>query len=302
VGGKTGWLAAYELGGTKTLVGLATREGALVARHRIPTGTPEQTLGAAAAWFEAELGARGGEIEAVGAGSFGPLDLRQGRLSQTPKPGWSGFDLAGQLGTRHRAPVALDTDVNAAALAEHQHGAARGASVAVYVTVGTGIGAGVICEGRPLHGLIHPEAGHLRLRRVEGDTFAGVCPFHGDCVEGLASGTAMRTRWGVSAEDLPADHPGWAIEASLIGRWLAALVLALSPERIVLGGGVARGGQLGPELLFGWARQALAAELGGYVAADLSRPGYISPPALGNEAGLLGAVELARRRANGLSY
>jgi fructokinase len=295
VGGEGGWLAAYELGGTKTLVGLATQGGALVASHRIPTRTPEQTFAGTGEWFRAQLAARGGRVGAVGVAAFGPLDLARGQVSRTPKEGWSGADLRGLLAAFHGAPVVLDTDVNAAALAEHRRGAAQGARVAVYVTVGTGIGAGVVIGGRPLHGLVHPEAGHLRLRRRPEDSdFRGVCPFHGDCVEGLASGPAMRARWGVAAEDLAPDHPGWAIEAAALGGFLASLVLTLSPERLVLGGSVALGGRLGQGPLLARVRRALAEELGGYVAIDLSVDGYLVSPALGGEAGLLGAIELAR--------
>ena len=291
---EQGWLAAYELGGTKTIVGLATPAGELVARHRIPTRTPDETFAVAAAWFEGELKTRGGEVEAVGVAAFGPLDLRAGRVSRTPKESWSGTDLKTLLAALHQAPVALDTDVNAAALAEHRRGAAQGAHVAAYVTVGTGIGAGVVIEGEPLHGLVHPEAGHQRLRRRPEDAaFRGICPFHGDCVEGLASGPAMRARWGVAAEELEADHPGWSLEAALLGAFLASLVLTLSPERIVLGGSVAEGGRLGQKALFARVRQSLDEELAGYVAG-LSLEGYLLPPALGGDAGLLGAVELAR--------
>jgi len=227
-------------------------------------------------------------VAAVGVASFGPLDLdprspRRGTIAATPKPGWSGADVAGAFRALG-VPVAVDTDVNGAALAEHRWGAGRGLDVFVYVTVGTGIGGGAVIGGRTLRGAAHPEMGHLRVPRDrEADRFPGVCPFHGDCLEGLASGPAMERRWGAPPEALPADHPGWSLEARYLALGLAAVVAVLAPERIAIGGGVT-----GQPALLPMVREELRRVLGGYLAMP-----DIVPPALGARAGVLGGVALA---------
>ena len=284
-------LGAVETGGTKTVCAVGTGPGDVRVVATVPTTTPEETLGAAA---EA-LAPHG--VAALGVGAFGPVDLDPasptwGRVLRTPKPGWSGADVAGPLGRALGVPVGFDTDVNAAALGEGAAGAACGLDQFAYVTVGTGIGAGVVVGGRPVRGRPHPEVGHVPVPRDASDAFTGVCPFHGDCWEGLASGPAVEARWGRPAEGLPPAHPAWPVQARAVARGLAALVLTASPRRVVLGGGV-----MDAPGLLGLTRSALADVLAGYVAG-LERPGamdgFVVRPALGGRAGVAGALVLAR--------
>ena len=238
-----------------------------------------------------------GPIGALGVASFGPLDLdpqspTYGSITTTPKPGWANTDLFAAFSALG-VPVALDTDVNAAALAEHRWGATREVDPFVYLTVGSGVGGGAFVNGRLLHGLVHPEMGHIRIPhdRVT-DPFPGACPFHGDCLEGLASGVAMRERWGADAATLPADHPAWDLEAHYLALGVATLTAVLSPRRVVMGGGVARA----PGLL-GRVRTALMALLGGYIPAGSIAgviESYVVAPALGERAGVLGALALGQ--------
>ena len=229
--------------------------------------------------------------------SFGPLDLDPssatwGRITSTPKPGWSGADLVAPLRAAFAVPVAIDTDVDGAGLAEALWGAGRGAGSVVYFTVGTGIGGAAIVGGSPLRGASHPEMGHIRVPRHPDDTvFAGVCPYHGDCLEGLASGPAVRARWGAPAEVLPAEHAAWDILGFYLAHACAAATLLLSPHVIVMGGGVMKSPPLLPAVRR-WTLRLLA----GYpqaapLAGDLSA--YVVPPALGDRAGVLGALALA---------
>jgi fructokinase len=287
-------VAGVELGGTKAVTVIG-RGAEIVERCRIATGEPGTTLDAIAdqlwSWREG-----GHDVEAIGIASFGPvgLDPRRadyGHVTTTPKPGWAGTDVVGHLGSRFDVPVAFDNDVNAAALAEVRWGAARGCSVAVYITIGTGIGGGVVVDGRPLHGLVHPEHGHLRVRRRADDGFPGVCPYHGDCIEGLASGPAIAARAGVPAESLPAEHPVWGDVAGELGHLMALLVLSLSPQRIAIGGGVG----YGQRWLLPRVRDAALGTLAGYVAAldPITIGELIVPTGLGDDAGPLGAIALA---------
>lgn len=286
-------VGGVELGGTKVQCAVGTGPGDVRAERTIATTSPEETLAGVIDFLAAH-----GPLAAVGVGAFGPLDLDPGspafgRITRTPKPGWSDTDLVGPLARALGVPVALDTDVGAAALAERRWGAARGLDTVVYVTVGTGIGGGAVVHGRLLHGLVHPEMGHVRVPHDRArDPFPGACPFHGDCLEGLASGVALRERWGAPADALPAGHPAWALEAEYLALGLAAIVAVLSPERIVVGGGVMRQ----PELLPG-VRARLGTLLAGYVRAPAilgGMEGYVVPPALGPRAGVLGAIALAR--------
>lgn len=288
---------AMEAGGTKFLCAVGTGPDDLREVARIPTTTPVETLGRALAFFERFRG----RLRALGIGSFGPLDLDPaspafGTVTTTPKPGWSGVPLLRIFQEALGIPVALDTDVNAAALGEGRWGAAQGLHTFVYITVGTGIGGGAVIHGRRLHGLLHPEMGHLCIPRDrERDPFPGVCPYHGDCWEGLASGPAMAARWGQPPEAWPPDHPGWALEAEYVALGLVNLILALAPQRVILGGGVFR---FPP--LYGMVRRRVQERLGGYLrapalAGDLE--GYIVPPALGERSGLLGALALAMAAA-----
>ncbi len=270
-------LGAIEAGGTKFIVGVGSGPDDLET-IRIPTTSPRETVAAAAAFLREHA------VSAVGIGSFGPVDRTAGTITNTPKAGWRDFGLRDAIGEALGVRVVFDTDVNAAALGEARWGAARGVSDFIYVTVGTGIGGGAMVNGALLHGLAHPEMGHVRVPHDRArDPFDGVCPYHGDCLEGLASGPAMKARWGVVAEQLPANHEGWALEAHYLGLGLANLALALSPKLIVMGGGV--GSRAG---LMDLVRGEMARALNGYVEAP-----RIVGPELGDRAGVLGALALA---------
>ena len=284
-----------EAGGTKFVCALGTGPDDVRAVTQFPTTRPDETLQKAIAFFE-EQPAR---PEALGIGSFGPVDLHlssptYGHITNTPKPHWQDTDVAGPLGRALGVPVAFETDVNAAALGEGRWGAAQDVRSFVYLTVGTGVGGGVMIEGRLLHGLVHPELGHVRVPRAPKDDFAGTCPFHGDCLEGLASGPALEARWGQPATDLPDDHPAWELEAYYLAAALAGFVCTLSPERIVMGGGVMQRRHLFPAI-----RERLRALLGSYVDAPPLRQmnAYVVPPGLGGRSGVLGALALAHNQA-----
>ena len=285
-------LGGIEAGGTKFVCAVGTGPDDLRAVERFPTTTPDETLARAVAFFEAQPE----PVPAVGIGSFGPADVDPdsptwGHVTSTPKPGWGGADVAGPVARALGVPVGFDTDVNAAALAEHRWGAAQDLGTFVYLTVGTGIGGGAFVGGRRAHGLTHPEMGHLRLPRVDGDDFEGVCPYHGDCWEGLANGPAIEARWGTAPPDLPDDHPAWALEARYLALGVVNLVLTLSPQRVVMGGGVMSGGRLFPAV-----RAEVQRLLNGYVQAPAlldDIDGYVVPPGLGGQAGVLGALALA---------
>ncbi|GAA0378412.1 fructokinase [Acrocarpospora corrugata] len=274
---------AVEAGGTKWVCALVDAEGTIVATEVVPTTTPDETIPAALAFFR-----RHPAPAAVGIATFGPVDLATGHLTATPKPGWSGADVVTPFRAGLGVPVALDTDVNGAAVGEWRHGAGRGLHTLAYMTVGTGIGVGVIAHGRPLHGRAHPEAGHMRVPHdTARDPFPGVCPFHGDCLEGLASGTSMRQRWGRPAPELGDGEP-WELEAEYLALAVHNLASTLSPQAVIIGGGV--GGRPGLLDLV----RARAAELAGGYPLDT----VIIPPALGNLSGVTGAAELARAALN----
>ena len=292
--GQARLFGAVEAGGTKFICAVGDENGVLHAESRIATADPDSTLARVRAFFKA----RCGDVTpaALGVACFGPVVLERqsasyGFIGNTPKAGWSNTDVAAMLAREFSCPVGFDTDVNAAALAEHRWGAGRGTQNLVYLTVGTGIGGGVLIDGAPLHGLLHPEIGHIHPRRHELDlNFAGVCPFHGDCLEGLASGPAILARTGRELQHLDASHVQWQIEADYLGQLCAQLVLTVSPQRIILGGGVMA------EPLFAPVRQRTLRWLGGYVdrpeiLARIER--YIVAPALGSRAGVLGALCLA---------
>lgn len=288
-------VGGIEAGGTKFVCAVGTGPHDVRAEVRVPTTTPAETIGRVVAFF-GEQAARV-PLAALGVASFGPVDLDPGSstfgfITTTPKPGWRGVDLLGPLRRALGVPLALDTDVNAAALAEQRWGSGRGLATLVYVTVGTGIGGGVVVDGRPLHGLVHPEMGHARVPHDRArDPFPGICPAHGDCWEGLAAAPAVAARWGRAPATLPDDHPAWALEAHYLALGLANLVLTLSPQRLVLGGGVMARAQLYPLV-----RAGVSDLLAGYLASAALGDGlerYIVPPALGERAGLLGALLLA---------
>jgi fructokinase len=285
---------AVEAGGTKFVCAVADESGTIHAEVRFPTADPESTLARVRDFFKAGRAAfRPG---AIGVACFGPVvleprDANYGHIGNTPKAGWSNTDVAAMLAREFSCAVGFDTDVNAAALAEHRWGAGRDTPNLVYLTVGTGIGGGVLVAGKALHGLMHPEIGHIHPRRHELDReFAGVCPFHADCLEGLASGPAILARTGSELQHLDAAHAQWEIEADYLGQLCAQLVLTISPQRIILGGGVI-GNRLFPLI-----RRQTLQWLGGYIERReilQNIDSYIVPPALGARAGVLGALCLA---------
>jgi fructokinase len=293
---STNLLAGVELGGTKCVCLLGTGPADIRAQERLPTGDPDRTLGQIedilSRWAD-----RHGRFEAIGVASFGPLDLDRksstyGHITATTKPNWSNTRVAGRFAERFGVPVGFDTDVNGAALGEGRWGAAQGLDNFAYITVGTGVGAGLIVAGKPIFGCGHTEMGHIRIVRAPGDSWPGSCSFHGDCVEGLASGPAIEARVGVSAETLPDDHPVWSTVVHALAQLLHTMVVTTSPERIILGGGV----MASREALFARIRAELVRSLNGYVKADeleanLSQ--YVVPPALGPMSGALGALVLA---------
>ena len=286
-------IGGIEAGGTKFVCVLADDQNNILDQRIVRTTTPEETLGQCIAFFQGH-----GGVAALGVASFGPLVLDRaspdyGRVAKTPKPHWSGADIVGTLRRGLDCPIALDTDVNGAGLAEALLGAGRGLDVVAYVTVGTGIGGGLIIQGKPVHGHTHPEMGHVKLRQHPRDEgFNGVCPFHGDCLEGLASGPAVMARLGHPLNEASPDHPIWDMLAYYLGELCAVLTLVASPQTIVLGGGVMSNPALFPKI-----RAACAISLGGYVqppsGLDADRA-YIVPPALGDRAGAIGALLLVR--------
>lgn len=283
-----------EAGGTKFVCAVATGPDEIAATCRIPTTTPEETLGRAIAFFT-EQAAAGGDLAAIGIASFGPVVLDRGspewgRIARTPKPGWSGADIAGAFGRAFGVPVAFDTDVAAAALAEARWGAAQGAVAAIYLTVGTGIGGGTVVDGRISRGRRHAEMGHMIPARHPDDRdFAGTCPFHGGCLEGLASGPAIQARWGAPLSALAADHPGHAIVGWYLGGHAAGLMAAIAPDSIVLGGGV-----METPGLIDRVRDAACAADQGYRATPEEWRRIIVAPGLGSRSGILGALALAQ--------
>jgi fructokinase len=289
---------AVEAGGTKFVCMVGTGPDDMREQARFPTSSPEATLLEAIEFFRSAE-ARLGPLAAVGIASFGPVDVRPtsptfGFITSTPKAGWANVDIAGALRNALDVKIGFDTDVNAAALAEWRWGAAQGLDTFLYLTIGTGIGGGGMVNGRLMHGLVHPEMGHVRIPHdLEMDPFAGTCPFHGDCLEGLASGPAMAARWLQPAEQLPPNHPGWTLEARYLALALVNFICTVSPERIVMGGGVMSSGQLFPVI-----RQSVLELLNNYVRAPQllgEIDDYIVPPWLGAHAGVLGALALARR-------
>ncbi|MDX6579309.1 MAG: fructokinase [Gaiellales bacterium] len=277
-----------EAGGTKWVCGIGTGPDDLHELTTFPTTTPSETLEHAAAFF-----AQNGGVSAVGVGSFGPVDLRLGRITTTPKPGWADTDVVASLKRALDVPVAFDTDVNAAALGEQRWGAAIGLDTFCYITVGTGIGGGVMAGGRLLHGLMHPEVGHILIPHDRAtDPFAGICPFHGDCFEGLASGGAIGKRWGERSDELGGRPEVWQLEAEYLALGVVNVICIASPQRVILGGGVMKQPTLLPLV-----RSRVQALLAGYVSAPELATGideYLVAPALGDRSGVLGAIELAR--------
>jgi fructokinase len=293
----TALFGGIEAGGTKFNCIVASGPDEILAETRFPTTTPHETIAQVIEFFRQH-----GALAAVGIACFGPLDLNPassafGSITSTPKPGWANTDIRGWVQRELEVPVGIDTDVNAAAIAEGTWGACQGLENFVYFTIGTGVGGGAVVNARPLHGLVHPEMGHIGLPhdRVL-DPFPGACPFHNDCFEGLAAGPAINKRWGQPAETLPPHHPAWDLEAGYIAQAMKSVVCTLSPQRIVLGGGVMQQPHIFPLV-----RQKTVALLNGYVQSPAILEhieDYIVAPGLGTHSGMLGALALAQQQVS----
>jgi fructokinase len=285
-----------EAGGTKFVCAIGTAPDKLV-KTQFATTTPDETIGKAIAFFKQH--SRLKPLAAIGIASFGPLDLDKssptyGYITFTPKDAWSNVGFAGKVGSQLSVPVAIDTDVNGAALGEYAWGAAKGLDTFIYLTVGTGFGGGGMMNGKLMHGLIHPEMGHIRIpHNRQKDPYAGSCPYHGDCLEGLACGKAMELRWGQSPEKLPVEHPAWELEADYLALAINNFICTLSPQRIIVGGGLMKN-----PVLMAAIRRKVEQNLNGYIRSEAvlkDIDSYIVPPALGDLAGVVGALELAKR-------
>lgn len=293
---KKHFVGAVEAGGTKMVCAYGNDPEHLT-EIRFPTTSPAEVIPQVIDFFRRAPQ----RVEAIGFGSFGPIEPDPvspdyGFITSTPKPGWAQTNVVGPLKTAFGVPVAFDTDVNAAALGEQVWGAAQGLNDFVYLTIGTGIGAGIVSGGNLVHGLMHPEGGHILIPIQADDPFRGNCCFHGACFEGLASGSALVKRWGKRGDELPPDHPAWEMEAQYIASALVNYICILSPKRIILGGGLMERSPIFPLI-----RQKTLALLNGYIHPLAMRPNlddYIVPPQLGNKAGILGAMALAQRELN----
>ncbi len=284
------YFGALEAGGTKMVCAVVSGQGEVMEQTVLPTRCPEETVPELLAFF------RGKPLAAMGIGCFGPVGLdrrtpQYGSILATPKTAWRGFPIAACFREALGVPVGFDTDVNAAALGEWAWGGAQGLDTAAYLTVGTGVGLGIVVGGRPYHGMLHPEGGHLPIARRADDPLArGICPFHPNCLEGLASGPSIEARWGRPARELAGQGAVWELEAFYLAQALCAYIMVLSPERIILGGGVMRQAQLFPLI-----RAEVRRQLGGYISggglAELEQ--YIVPASLGDSQGVLGAAQLA---------
>ncbi|QNK55069.1 ROK family protein [Paenibacillus sp. PAMC21692] len=282
-------IGAIEGGGTKFVCGIGNEQGVIEDRISFPTEEPEKVMAAIIDYF------RNKDVEAIGIGTFGPIDIdpaskTYGYVTTTPKRGWSGFPFLATLKESFDVPMGWDTDVNAAAYGEAVWGAAAGLDSCVYFTIGTGIGVGVYSEGRLVHGLAHPEGGHILPRRHPDDRYEGACPYHGDCLEGLAAGPSLEKRWGVKGSELAPDHPAWEMEAYYIGQAVTSTILLLSPKRVILGGGVMHQKHLLPLI-----RQEVQRNLNGYVQVDAiinDINNYVVSPGLGDNAALCGSLAL----------
>ena len=287
------YIGAIEAGGTKFVCAIASPsgQGEILTQARFPTRDPVSTLHDAIEFFQQNL-PPAGSLSALGIGSFGPLGVNPalpnyGKILTTPKKGWQGTDLISPFAKAFPGlKIAIDTDVNAAAVAEGKYGAAKDLHSYVYITIGTGIGGGVVIDNQIIKGHLHPEIGHLSIHQERADGFIGVCPFHQNCIEGLASGEAIHQRWGARAETLPPDHPAWELQATYIASLCQTLSAVLSPQRIILGGGVMQQSHLLPMI-----RQKFLIKAGNYWQIPTD---YLVTPALGSQAGLIGAIQLAK--------
>lgn len=288
--------ATIEAGGTKFICAVGTGPNDLREIQRIPTTTPTETLAAVVAHLQKAQEIHG-PIAAIGVGTFGPAGVHRGTedygiITTTPKPGWADTNVLGYLKEHFQVPMAFDTDVNSAALGEWKWGAGQGCETVLYLTVGTGIGGGFCINGTPIHGLLHPEMGHIRIPHdLQRDPFPGSCPWHGDCLEGLASGTSMQKRWNLRAEEATADHPAWDLEAHYLGIACANFLCTISPQKIILGGGVMEA----PGMLEKVHRETQES-LNGYLRHPLiteTIDQLITLPGLGSRSGLCGGLALA---------
>lgn len=285
-------LGAIEAGGTKFVCAVGTKDGELIERIQIDTEKPEITMPKVIDFFKKH------PIEALGIGTFGPADIDKasdtyGNITSTPKPGWGNYPFVETVKSAFNVPIEFNTDVNAAALGELMHGAAQGLDSCLYITVGTGIGAGAVVQGKLLQGLSHPEMGHVLVRRHPDDTYKGRCPYHGDCVEGMAAGPAIEGRWGAKGIELADRLEVWELEAYYLAQALMQYILIVSPKRIIMGGGVMKQAQI-----FSLVRQQVQKLLNDYVAVPQiidQIDEYIVPPALGDDAGITGALMLAKQ-------
>ena len=284
-------LGALEAGGTKMVCAVGNEKGEIFEQISIPTETPALTMPALTEYF------RKNKIEALGIGCFGPVDLDKssetyGYITSTPKLAWADYNIVGAFEDALGCPIGFDTDVNGSVLGEVTFGQAKGKKCVVYVTIGTGVGAGIYIDGRLLHGMLHPEAGHVLIQKRSTDVFEGKCPYHKNCLEGLAAGPAIEARWGKKATLLQDDTQVWDLEAYYIAQALANYILTLSPDMIILGGGV-----MHQEQLFPLIRSYVKELLNGYIRTkELAQPeSYIVPASLKDNQGIMGCLELARR-------
>lgn len=288
-----------EAGGTKFVCIIAGGPDDIQAEIKFPTTTPQETLGKVIEFFQKTQAETDQKLVSIGVACFGPLDLNPtsstyGYITTTPKPDWQQTDMVGIIRKAMNVPVLTDTDVNVAAIGEGIWGAGQGLDDFIYLTIGTGIGGGAIVNGKPVHGMVHPEMGHMRVpHNWEKDPFPGICPYHEDCLEGLACGPAIKERWGQTSSSLSPDHPGWDIEADYLALAIQNLVCIASPKRIIMGGGVMQQTHLFPKV-----RAKVQQYLNQYVQAlEITRQidQFIVPPGLGSRAGALGAIALAQQ-------
>ena len=288
------YYGGVEAGGTKFICAISDEQGKIERIARLETKTPDETIGEALKFFVGS----GYRLEAVGIGTFGPVNLdvnspSYGSITNTPKKAWRNVDLVSPFRDNLKIPVAFDTDVNVAAFGEYIWGNAQQIETFVYLTIGTGIGGGAIVNGEILHGLVHPEMGHIKVPRHPDDDFRGACPFHGDCLEGMASGSAMERRWGIPASRLSYTHQAWEFESYYLAWGVANIIYTLSPQRVIMGGGVMQN----PNLLR-LVRENVVKILNGYIQSEMineSIEEYIVSPLLGGKAGVLGAIAMAMK-------
>lgn len=288
-------ICGIEAGGTKFVIGIGNENGEIIVRESYPTLTPKETINQCKEFILKH------QPDAVGIASFGPINLdrkseKYGYITSTPKPGWANTALVSEIQSIFNGPIGFDTDVNGAALGESIWGKGKDVTSCLYLTIGTGIGGGYVENNQCLHGLLHPEMGHILIQRHPDDNFEGVCPYHGSCFEGLASGPSIEARYQTSANNLPIDHIAWKIEANYIAQALGNYILILSPKIIVLGGGIMHQTHLFPMI-----RQEVKLLLKNYIQHPYildCDENYITNPGLGDNSGLLGAFALAMLELN----